>query len=65
MGALATHIDDILIGKRDLLEKARVFSEKRFAELEVQEGSLVHVGMELAQERDFSVTLTKRTSRRT
>ena len=59
-GAFATHIDDILgRGECDLLAKVRGSMGKRFGEMEVQEGSRVHVGMELAQGSDFSVTLTR------
>ena len=55
-----THIDDILgCGEPDILAKARKFPVGRFGKLEVQEGSFVHVGMELAHEKDFSATLTE------
>ena len=57
-GVIATHIDDISgRGEPDLLSKVQGFSEKRFRKLEVQEGSIVHVGMGLAQEKDSSATL--------
>ena len=60
MGELATHIDDIWgCGECDLLSKVRGFSEKRSGGMKVQEGSFVHVGMELAQEKNFSATLTQ------
>ena len=60
VGAITTHIDDLLgCGEDGLLVKVRGYSEKRFGKLEVQEGSCVHVGVELAQEKDFSVTLTQ------
>ena len=60
VGAIATHIDDILgCGEYGLLAKIRPFSEKRFGTLGAQEWSLVHVDMELPQEKDFSVTSTQ------
>ena len=59
VGALATHIDDILgCGVPDLLVKVRGFSDKRCGEMEAQEESPVPAGMELGQEKDFSVTST-------
>ena len=42
-----------------MLAKARAFLGKRLGTLGVQEGSFAHVGMEPAQEKDFSVTLTR------
>ena len=53
VGVNVTHIDDIPgPGEPDLSLKARSFLETRFGKLEVREGSFVHVGMELAQEKD-------------
>ena len=58
--ALATHIDDILgCGECDLHARVREFSKERFGEMEGLEGSFVRVGAELAQEQDFSATLTQ------
>ena len=60
VGAFATHTDDISgFREYDLLAKVRGFLVKRFGGMQVQEGSFVHVGMKLAQEEDFSVTLTQ------
>ena len=60
VGEIATHIADMLgRGEPGLLLKARDFSGKCPGELEAQEGSSVHVGMELAQEKDFSAKLTQ------
>ena len=60
VGAIVTHIDDILgCGEGDLHGNVQDFSEKRYGESEVHVGSFVHVGMELAHEQDFSVTLTQ------
>ena len=59
VGAIAAHIGDILgCGERDLSLKARSFSGARFGKLKGQDESIVCVGMDLAQEKDFSVTLT-------
>ena len=46
-------------GVPDILPDARKITGKRFGKLKVQEGSSVHVGMELAQEKDFPATLTQ------
>ena len=60
MGAITTHIDDILgCGEYELLARARAFLDKRFGTSKVSVGSSVHVGMGLAQEKDFSMTLTQ------
>ena len=60
MGATATHFDDILErGEPDLLSKARGSLETRFGKLKVQEGPVVRVGVGMAQEKDFSVTLAQ------
>ena len=54
-----THIDDILgCGEPDGLPKSREYLERRLGELKLQESLLVHVGMDLVQADDFSVTLT-------
>ena len=59
-GAIATHIDDISgCDEYGLLAEIRGFSEKRFGPLKVEEGSAVHVGMELAQEKDPSLTVAQ------
>ena len=56
VGVITTDISDILgRGKPDVLPRVRRFSEKRYGELEVQEGSFVNVAMELANEEDFFV----------
>ena len=61
MGVFATHIDDILgCGEPGVMDKLRQFSELRFGRLKVQEKQFVHVGMELAQDSSFSVTLTQK-----
>ena len=55
-GAFATHIGDIPgCGEGNLLAKARGLGPRR----EAQEGSSVHVGMEVAQGKDFSATWTQ------
>ena len=60
IGAPTTYIDGILgRGEADVSSKSRIFLEKSFGKLEVQEGSFVHVGMELAQEKDPSATSTR------
>ena len=60
VGAIVTLIDDIPGGgEPDVLQKARVFSGRRFGKLKVQEGRFARVGIELAQETDSSVTLTQ------
>ena len=60
MGVFSTHIDEILgCGAPGVLERTRHFLERRFGALKVQENAFVHVGMELAQRQDFSVTLTQ------
>ena len=59
-GAFSTHIDDILgCGAPGVLERTRQYLEHRFGALLAQERNFVHVGMELAQLPDFSVTLTQ------
>ena len=59
-GVITTHIDDILgRGEPDLLRRARGFPEKHSGKLRAQGGSFVDVGMVLAQEKDFSATLTQ------
>ena len=56
----ATQIDDVLgCGEPDLLLKVRCFRGKRKGKLEVQEKSFAQVGEEVAQEEDFSATLTR------
>ena len=53
-----THIDDIFgRGEPDILAKMRFYSERRFWESKLRESSLVHGGMESAQDSDFSITL--------
>ena len=60
VGAIAEQIDDISgRGEPGLLSKARGFLDKRFGKFKVQEGSFVHVGMQLVQKKDFSWTLTQ------
>ena len=59
-GTFSTHIDDILgCGAPGVLDRTRRYLEHRFGPLKVQEGTFLHVGMELAQSPDFSVTLTQ------
>ena len=60
VGVFATHIDGILgCGESDVLAKMRVLLERCFGGLKLQESSFDHVGMELAQDHTFSVTLTQ------
>ena len=60
VGATTTQIDDISgCGEPGLQLKARRFLEKRFGKLKVQDESFVNVGIELAQGRNFSVTLAR------
>ena len=60
VGVFTTHIDDILgCGEPGVMDKLRQFLELRFGKLKVQEKQFVHVGMELAQDSSFSVTLTQ------
>ena len=60
VGAFTTHIDDVLgCGEPDVLPKLCQFSEQRIGDMELQENSSVHAGMELAQEASSSVTLTQ------
>ena len=59
VGTFSTHIDDILgCGAPGVLERTRRYLEHRFGAFMVQERNFVHVGMELTQLPDFSVTLT-------
>ena len=59
-GAITTHIHGGLgVGEPDVLSKARVFPERRFGAWKVHEKSFAQVGMELPQEKDFSVKLTQ------
>ena len=60
MGVFATHIADISgCGELDALPKIRGFPEQRFGTMKLQENSFVHVGMELKQGANISVTLTQ------
>ena len=60
VGALTTHIDDTFgRGEPDVPPKIRDFSARRFGEFKLQDSSLLHVGMELVQDGDFSVTPTQ------
>ena len=60
VGVFSTHIDDILgCGAPGVLERTRHYLEHRFGALKVQENNFVHVGMELAQQLDFSATLAQ------
>ena len=59
-GVINPHIDDILwCAELDVLSEIRTFPERRSGELKLQESSFAHVGMKLAQESDFSVTLAQ------
>ena len=51
--------DSLGRGEPDLQPKTRDSSEQRPGELQLQESSFVYVGVELAQESDFSATLTQ------
>ena len=60
VGAIGTGIDEIWgRGGPDLFLKAHCFSDKRYGKLKVQEKSLLRAGMEVAQEKDSSVTLAQ------
>ena len=60
VGAFATHTDDISgCGEPGVLNKIRHFLVKRFGSMELQEDSLVHVGMEVMQNSNFSATATQ------
>ena len=60
VGALATHIDGILIcGEPDVLPKLREFLEQRLGGMELQENSFAHAGMKLAQDASSFVTMTQ------
>ena len=60
VGIFSSHIDDILgCGAPGVLERTRHYLEQRFGALKVQGNNFVHVGMELVQQSDFSVTLTQ------
>ena len=59
-GVFTTHINDILgCGEPNALPKSRGFSEQRFGGMKLRENSFVHVGMEVEQADNFSVTLTQ------
>ena len=58
--APATHIDDLLgCGECDALPKVREYLGRRFGDLKLRGSPFVYAGMGLAQECDFSVTLTR------
>ena len=60
MGALTTHIDDILgCGDTDSLSEVRGFLDRRLGFPKVLQNSFVHVGMELLQAGDFSDKLAR------
>ena len=60
MGAPTTHIDDVLgRGEPDAFPKIRDYLEQRCGKLKLREPPFVHVGMELVQDDDLSVTLTQ------
>ena len=60
VGAIATHPDDISgCGEPELLRKERSFCEQRFGKLGAREGPVVHLGMELGQEKGFFAPLTR------
>ena len=60
VGVFSSHIDDILgCGAPGVLDRTRHYLEQRFGALKMQENNFVHVGAELAQHADFSVTLTQ------
>ena len=59
-GISSSHIDYILgCVASGVLDPTRHFPEQRFSPLEVLGNTFVHVGMELLQKADFSVTLTQ------
>ena len=59
-GVFSSHIDDILgCGAPGTLDRTRYCMEQRFGPLKVQEDTMLHVGMELVQEADFSVEHTR------
>ena len=51
-------VDILGCGEPDLHAKLRVFLGRRFGELKLQEPPFVRVGMVLAQDSEFPVTLT-------
>ena len=60
VGTFSTHNDDILgCGAPGVLDRTRQYLEHRFGALKVQERKFMHVGLELVQSPDFSVTLTQ------
>ena len=60
VGAFTTHIDDISgFGETDVLETIRHLLEKRLRTMKLREDSFVHVGMGLAQDGNFSATITQ------
>ena len=60
VGAITTHIDDILgCSGPELFLKAGRYPEKRCGELKIQEKSSARVCLGLAQENDVRVTLTQ------
>ena len=60
VGMFATHIDDIPgRGEPDGLHKICDFSGQRYGELELRGPSFVRVSADLAQDDDFSATLTQ------
>ena len=65
VGAITTHIDDIRgRGEQDPPTKIRAFSVYRFRAMTKPESSSAHVGMDLVQEKESSVKLTKKSLRR-
>ena len=58
MGAFTTHIDDILgCGEGVSMLKAQVYLTRRPGALKPQETTCNHVGVEIAQLGDFSVSV--------
>ena len=60
VGVIATHNDVFFAAPRTrFIPGITGLSRQGFGELKGREGSFVHVGIELAREKDFSVTLTQ------
>ena len=63
VGALTSHIDYILgCAEPGLLERTDQFEETRFGKLKLREPTFAHVGIELPQEKEYSVSLTQEDS---
>ena len=60
VGAFTTHIDDILgCGEPGVLGRTQGFLEARLGQLKLQESPCVHAGIELPEEKDYTVRLAQ------